>query len=70
MSREDHGTARRNLVELIDEYGAKSAQTFYDVAIVHNLVTNVDRRPKQLDGTLDDLDRAIDTSAKPSRIGK
>src|SRR5687767_11989334 len=67
---EDDGRALRDLIQLVDEYRAFGAQIFHDKSIMHDLVAHIDRRPEKLERTLNDLDGAVDTRAKPSGIGK
>ena len=65
---EDHGAARRYLVEVLDEHGALGAEAVDDELVVHDLVAHVDRRAVQLERALDDLDGALDAGAEPSRV--
>ena len=61
---------RRHLRELLDEYRAQGAQPLHHVAVVHHLVAHVDRRPEELERTLDDIDGAVDAGAEAARIGE
>src|SRR5207249_4609999 len=70
MRAEDRHRARRHLVDLVDVLRALRAQPLYDVAVVHDLVTHVDRRTIFLKRPLDDLDRPFDPGTKPSGLGK
>ena len=70
MCAEDHRRAGGNLVQLVDEHRPLGAQILDHVAVMHDLVANVDRRPVQLERALDDLDGALDAGTKPSRIGE
>ena len=67
---EDHRCARGNLAELFDENRAEAAQPLHHVVVVHHLVAHVDGRPEQLERTLDDVDRAVDTGAETAGIGE
>ena len=67
---EDDRAAAGHLVELVDEHRAQAAQSLDHVAVVHDLVAHVDRRPEQLERTLDDVDRAVDAGAEAARIGE
>ncbi len=67
---ENAGRAVGNLVDFFDEDRALGTQIIDDEAVVHHLVTDVDRRAQSLEGTLDDFDRTIDAGAEPARIGK
>ena len=46
------------------------AQPLDDVAVVHDLVADIDRRAVFLERALDDLDRAFDPGAEASRLGQ
>ena len=67
---ENHRRVVRHFVQLFDEHRAEAAQPLDDVAVVHDLVTHVDRRAEQLERALDDVDRAIDAGAETARIGE
>ncbi len=66
---EHHGSAGRNLGELLDEHRALGAQGLDHGRVVHDLVAHVDRRAELLEGALDDLDGALDAGAKAPGIG-
>ncbi len=70
VGAEDHVAVVGNLVELVDEDRALALEVVDDVAVVHDLVANVNRRAEQLDRALDDLDRAVDAGAKAAGIGE
>src|SRR5690606_9855167 len=58
-----------NVGEILDEDSAPRSQALDNVAVMHDLVAHVDRRPMPLEHQLDDLDGVRNTSAKPPRIG-
>ena len=60
----------RNFVQFIDKNRALSLQIFDDMAIMNNFVAHIDRRAVFLERKFDDLDCAIDTSAKTARFTK
>ena len=67
---EDHRCSVRHLVELLDEDRAQRPQPLDHEPVVHHLVTDVYRRAKERDRTLDDVDRAVDAGAEATRIGQ
>ena len=67
---EDDVRAFGHLIDLLHEDGAEPAQPLDDVTVVHDLVADIDRSTKELDGALDDLDRPIDTGAEATGIGE
>ena len=66
---ENRDAAFWNLVDFVDEMRAFGAQPIDDVAIMNDLMADVDRRSIFLQRPLDDLDRAFDPGAKTSRLG-
>ncbi len=65
---EDDGLAGiRDLVELLDEDRAFRLELFDDVAVVDDLVADIDRRTETLERELDDLDRPVDAGAEAPR---
>ncbi len=56
-----------DLVERFDENRSLGLQRFNDVAVVHDFVTDIDRRPIAQQRQLDDADRAVDAGAKAAR---
>src|SRR5207342_2828692 len=67
---EDHGRAGRHFVQLFHEYRAALAQVFDHEPVVHDLVTDIDRRAERFDRPLDDLDGAVDAGAEATWIGE
>src|SRR4051812_7720401 len=55
-----------NLVLAVHEHRAKPFETADDMVVVHDLMSNVDRRTMLGEQALDDLDRAVDPRAKGS----
>ena len=65
---EDHRlVGLRDFVELLDEDGALRLQAVDDVAVVDDLVADIDRRAEFLERQLDDLDGAVDAGAEAAR---
>src|SRR5439155_21179034 len=60
----------RDLVLVVDEDGAETLETTYDVVVVHDLVPDIDRRTVLGEQALDDLDRAVDSRTKRPRCRK
>src|SRR5260370_27713891 len=70
MRAENRHRAGGHLVQFLDEAGALGLERFDDIAIMHDLVADIDRRAILLQRALDDLDGADDPGAKPARLGK
>ncbi len=70
MSREDHRPVVRRVAQVLDEHRAQGPQPLDHVAVVHDLMADIDRRPILLDGALHDLDRPVDAGAEASRAGQ
>jgi hypothetical protein len=67
----EHGMgAVRHLGQLLDEDGALGLQAVHDMAVVHDLVADIDRRLVFLDGPLDDVDRPHHAGAETARLGQ
>ena len=56
-----------NLIELLDEYGAFLLEAFDDIAVVHDLVTHIDRRAEAFECLLDGLDGPHHPRAEAAR---
>ena len=68
MCRKDHGLAGLgNIVKLLHKNGTFSLQGIDDKAVMHDLVTHVDRSPVLFERELDDLDGPIDAGAESAR---
>src|SRR6266705_1906019 len=67
VGREDHGRARRDLVQLVHEDGALGLEPAHDVQVVHDLLAHVDGGAIGLEGDLDDVDGPVHTGAVPTR---
>ncbi len=66
----EHGhRAGRHLVQLVDEHRAAGAQILDHMPVMHDLVTDIDRRTVFLQGPFDDLDRPLDTGAETREAG-
>jgi hypothetical protein len=55
--------ARRNFVHLVHEDRPATLEALDYVAIVNDLLTDVDRRPEAVERALDDVHRAVYTGA-------
>ena len=70
VGAEHRHRAGRDFVELVDEHRPAGAQVLDHVPVVHDLVTDIDRRPVFLERALDDLDRPLHAGAEPARLGQ
>ena len=70
MGAENGDAARRNLVQIVDEMRALGPETLDHVAVVHDLVAHIDRRPVFVQRALDNVDGALDSGAETPRLGK
>ena len=70
MRAEDGDGAFGDLIDLLDENSAFALQVFDHVAVVDDLVADINRRSVDLQRPLDNIDRALDTSTKPPRLSK
>ena len=73
MRGKDHRLAamlRRYLVQFLDEDRALGFEPLDHIAIVNDLVPDIDRRAIGLEGQDDDLDRAIDAGTEAARRAK
>ena len=61
-------SALRHLVQFIDKDRTLLRQIIHNVAVVHNLLADVDRRAKDIERDLHDVDRTHDASAEASRL--
>ena len=60
----------RDLGEFLDEHRAQALQPLDDVAVVHDLVADIDRRAVFLQRQHNDLDGAVDARAKAARLAE
>jgi hypothetical protein len=68
MRGEHHRSGRvRDLVKLLDEDGALVFQALHDVAVMHDLVADIDRRAETLQSAFDDLNGTFHASAEAAR---
>jgi len=65
---EYHSAAERDFFQRLDEYRTLAAQIVDDVFVMHYFVAHVDGRSVQAQRLFDDLDGAIDASAKAPRF--
>jgi hypothetical protein len=70
VRRKHHRTALRYFIERLNKDRAALAKSFDDKAVMHDLMSNEDRRSKLLQRPLNDVDCAIHSSAKAPRLGK
>jgi hypothetical protein len=68
MSAEDRHRAGGHLGQALDETRALRLEALDDMAVMDNLVANIDRCAISLERTLDDFDRTHHTRAKPTRL--
>ena len=66
----DNPRAFRHLVQLIDEDCALLCQVRHDIAVMHNLLANVDWRAKGIEGNLHDIDSPHNAGAEAPRLEK
>ena len=59
-----------HLVQFLDENRAPAAQSIHHEAVVHHLMTHINRRPEHVQGTVDDGDGAIDAGTETTGIGE
>ena len=70
MRREHDQPVLGHLVQLLDEHRTQAAQLVDDVAVVDDLVADIDRRAVLAQGPLDHVDRALDPGAEAARAGE
>ena len=68
MGAEDSDRAFRHLVDLLDEDRALLPQIVHHTLVVHDLVTDVDRRAEDFEGALHNLDRPLDACAESAGL--
>ena len=69
MRGKDNRTIIGALVQFLDENGTEALQPIDDMAIVDDLVADIDRSPEFLDRALHDLDGPVDPGAEAARRG-
>ncbi len=67
---QDHHCSGWHLIELLHEDGTLALQVGHDVAVVHDLATDVDRGAEALDGPLYDLDGPLHAGAERAWRGE
>src|SRR3954470_4262299 len=70
VSAEYPRATRRHLGQVFDEYRTLHPQIVDDVLVVDDFVPNIDRRPMDLQRTLDDLDGTVHAGAEAARLRK
>ena len=70
VGAENGDRAVRNLAELLDEMRALGDQAVDDMAVVHDLMAHIDRRPVLLQGQLDNIDGAHHARTETARLGQ
>ena len=70
MRREHDQPALGHLVQLLDEHRPQLAQLVDDVAVVDDLVADIDRGAVLAQGHLDHVDGALDPGAEAARAGE
>lgn len=73
MGRENHwliAMLRRDFIKLFDKDCAARLQPFDHIAVMHDLMADIDRCTIFLQRQHDDLDRPVDTGAKAARTAK
>src|SRR3546814_5359357 len=69
MRRKDDGEIVRNVVQMLDEDGSLCLQPIHHIAVMHDLVPDIDGRAIAFQRKLHDADRALHTGAE-SRSGE
>src|SRR5690554_935594 len=67
---EDHDDIVGYLIQLLNEYGTTVTQAVDHKAVVHHFVANIDRRPEDIQRTVDDPDGTIDPGTEAAGIGQ
>ena len=70
VRREHHQPVLGHLVQLLDEHRTQPAQLVDHVAVVDDLVADIDRRAVLAQGLLDHVDGALDPGAEAARAGE
>jgi hypothetical protein len=66
---EDSNPAVRDFIDLVDKVRPLGAQPVDDVAVMDDLMADIDRRPIFFERALDDLDRSFHPRAETSWLG-
>jgi hypothetical protein len=69
VGREYDEAAFGDRVDLLDEDGTTAFEILYDVTIVDNLTTDVDRGAEAVEGALDGFDGALDAGTEGAGAG-
>ncbi len=70
MGAEDGDAAGRHVGYFLDEAHALGSEPLDDVAVVHDLMADIDGGAEFLERALHDRDRALDPGTKPPRLGQ
>ena len=70
MRREHHRAVVGHLVELVDEHRAFGLEILDHIAVVHDLMADIDRPAIAFERAFHDLDGAIYTGAEAARAGE
>jgi hypothetical protein len=70
MGRINNPSPFGHLVQLVDEDRALLCQVRHNIAVMHNLLANVDRRAKGIECDLHDVDSPHNTGAEAPRLEK
>ncbi len=70
MGRVDNSCAFWNFVQFVNEDRALLGQVGYDVAVMHNLFANIDRRAEGIQRDLNDVDGSHNAGAEAARLEK
>src|SRR5215510_2044086 len=70
MGAEDHDRTFRYFCQLFHKHGALGTERVHHVPTMDDFVSNIDRRPILLEREIDNIDRPVDSGAKPSWIGE
>ena len=69
MAEASRTTGYDRVREILDKHGALGAKALHDVFIVHDLVIDVDRGAKDLDGQFESLDGHVHACTETARAG-
>ena len=70
VGREYHQPVIGHLVQLLDEHGTQPTELVHHVAVVDDLVADIDRRAVPAQRFLDHVDRPLDPGAESARAGE
>ena len=70
MGAKNCARARRHLIQPLDKTGSFCLETFDDIAVVNDLVANINGRPVFFERAFNDVNRADDSSTKSARLSQ